>query len=418
MLGQLNDPLETDACSPGRSAKERLGVLILSAGVGRGHDAAAENLREELLGARPGLPVNLGNGLGSARGAGRLFLERFSRWQLIHWPRLYSLLYWLGIRWAPGRWVGSRLLYRSSRRRLRRIVGEHRPEVLVCTYPGVTSALAMMRARGELDVPLCSVITDLASLHFWSHPGVDLHLLSYGESQAEVGRIAPDSRAQVVRPPLGSSHWLPREHTTACVNLDLDPAVALVVISGGGWGIGDLSGAVDAALGLEQVQVIAVCGENGHASSGLRARFAGESRVRVLDFSHQMPDLLTAASVLVHCTGGMTCLEAAVHGCPVIAYGMCVGHIAYNTSAMVNLGLVEQAHDLEQLGTLLRDAVARPRRRASPIRTRPSAAAAVLELLPGEEHQLSAGAPEQAVGRYAATAEPVPVLEAAMAAEQ
>jgi UDP-N-acetylglucosamine:LPS N-acetylglucosamine transferase len=131
-----------------------------------------------------------------------------------------------------------------------------------------------------------------------------------------------------------------------------------------------------------------------------------------------MPDLLTAASVLVHCTGGLTCLEAAVHGCPVIAYGMCVGHIAYNTSAMVNLGLVEQADDLEQLGTLLRDAVARPRRRVSPIRTRPSAAAAVLELLPGEEHRLSAGASEQAVGRYAATAETEPVLEAAMAAEQ
>jgi processive 1,2-diacylglycerol beta-glucosyltransferase len=393
-------------------------VLILSAGVGRGHDAAAENLREELLGARPGLRVNLGNGLGSARGAGRLFLERFSRWQLIHCPRMYSLLYLLGIRWAPGRWLGSRLLYLSSRRRLRTILGEHRPEVLVCTYPGVTSALAMMRARGELDVPLCSVITDLASLHFWSHPGVDLHLLSYGESQAEVSRIAPGSRALVVRPPLGSSHWLPREHATACVNLSLDPATPLVVISGGGWGIGDISGAVSAALELEEVQVIAVCGDNGDASSALRARFAGEPRVRVLDFSRQMPDLLTAASVLVHCTGGMTCLEAAVHGCPVIAYGLCVGHIAYNTSAMVDLGLVEQAEDLGQLGRVLRETIARPRRQASPIRARPSAAAAVLALLPYEEVELSTAAPELGLGRFAVPAQTMLVLEAATGAEQ
>ena len=399
------------------SAKERLGVLILSAGVGRGHDAAAENLREELLGARPGLAVRVGNGLGSTRGAGRLFLERFSRWQLIRCPRVYSVLYWLGIRWAPGRWLGSRLLYLSSRRRLRSIVGEHRPEVVVCTYPGVTSALAMMRARGELDVPLCSVITDLASLHFWSHPGVDLHLLSYGESQAEVGRIAPASRAQVIRPPLGSSHWLPRGRAKACENLGIDPAVPLVVISGGGWGIGDLSGAVDAALELNDVQVVAVCGENGTASAELRTRFGGEPRVRILDFSHQMPDLLTAASVLVHCTGGMTCLEAAVHGCPVIAYGMCVGHIAYNTSAMVNLGLVEEAKDLAQLSRLLRETIARPRPRTSPIRARPSAAAAVLGLLSGDGDTRAGLSPQQEREHFAVQGNALPVLDLAAAAE-
>ena len=53
----------------------------------------------------------------------------------------------------------------------------------------------------------------------------------------------------------------------------------------------------------------------------LETAFAGEPRVRVLGFTDSMSDLLAAADVLVHSTGGVTCLEALARDCPVVAYG-------------------------------------------------------------------------------------------------
>ena len=54
-------------------------VLILSAGVSRGRQAA-EGVRDELDGAAPEMRVVMRNGLGDARGPLRLFLERLTRW--------------------------------------------------------------------------------------------------------------------------------------------------------------------------------------------------------------------------------------------------------------------------------------------------------------------------------------------------
>ena len=70
-------------------------VLILSAAVGGGHNAA-EGLREELINSAPEAHVTLCNGLGAREGVLRMLLERSTRWQLTHCPAVYSTLY----RWA------------------------------------------------------------------------------------------------------------------------------------------------------------------------------------------------------------------------------------------------------------------------------------------------------------------------------
>ena len=55
-----------------------------------------------------------------------------------------------------------------------------------------------MRLRGGLAVPVVSAVTDLSALWFWAAPGVDLHLITHPESEAEVRRIAPGSRVLAV----------------------------------------------------------------------------------------------------------------------------------------------------------------------------------------------------------------------------
>src|SRR5436190_1930797 len=72
----------------------------------------------------------------------------------------------------------------------RRGIDAHRPDVIVSTYPGTTELLGRLRRAGRLQIPTAAVITDLASLRMWAHPGIDLHLMTHPESMREVRAIA------------------------------------------------------------------------------------------------------------------------------------------------------------------------------------------------------------------------------------
>ena len=62
-----------------------------------------------------------------------------------------------------------------------------------------------------------------------------------------------------------------------------------------------------------------------------------------------MPELLAAADVRVHSTGGVTCLEARAAGTPVVSYGLPVGHARLNTREMAALDLLRLANDTDEL---------------------------------------------------------------------
>ncbi len=110
----------------------------------------------------------------------------------------------------------------------------------------------------------------------------------------------------------------------------------MVVVSGGGWGVGDIAGAVREFTQVPEVSEHRLPGRAQRAAGArsCASAFADEPRVHVYGFTDKMPELLAAADVLVHSTGGVTCLEAKAAGTPVVSYGLPVGHARLNTRAM------------------------------------------------------------------------------------
>jgi hypothetical protein len=194
-----------------------------------------------------------------------------------------------------------------------------------------------------------ATITDLTGLFFWAQPGIDQHLVMYGESIGPVEKIAGRGSAQHVRPLIAAEFLEPHETDSAREALGLPLDRRVIVISGGGWGVGDIEGAVRGLLAIPDATLVCLAGRNEPAKRRLERTFAHEPRVRVLGFTEQMPELLTAADVLVHSTGGVTCLEAMARGCPVVSYGLPVGHARLNTVAMAELDLVRLANSADEL---------------------------------------------------------------------
>lgn len=325
-------------------------MLVLSADVGEGHAAAARALARQIADSGQPAEVTVIDGLAAM---GRLLqpvVEDGYRVQLRFMPWTYTVVYWLLEHVGPIRWAARRLLCLFGSRPLARRIAEHDPDVVVSTYPAVTVVLARLRRTHAIRCPTVATITDLTGLFFWAQPGIDMHLVMYGESMSSVERIAGAGSAQLVSPLISAEFTTPRCPLRARRALGLPEAGRMVIVSGGGWGVGDITGAVHELLREPEVSaIVCLAGRNEQLCERLNADFADQEQVHVYGFTDEMPRLLAAADVLVHSTGGVTCLEAKAAGTPVVSYGLPVGHARLNTRAMADLNLLRLANDTTEL---------------------------------------------------------------------
>src|ERR1019366_2357577 len=101
-------------------------------------------------------------------------------------------------------------MFRGDARPRARVVAECEPDVIVSTYPAVTVVLARLRRTGVVSCPTVATITDLTGLFFWAQPGIDTHLVMYGESMHSVERIAGRGSVELVRPLISAEFLEPR----------------------------------------------------------------------------------------------------------------------------------------------------------------------------------------------------------------
>ncbi len=325
-------------------------VLILSADVGEGHAAAARALAEQIDASPEQAEVTIIDGLAAMGPLLRPVVEDGYRVQLRFFPWTYTAVYWMLEHVVPVRLVARRLLCLLGSKPLARTIEEYEPDVIVSTYPAVTVVLAQLRRMGVVDCPTVATITDLTGLFFWAQRGIDTHLVMYGESMSSVERIAGQGSVQLVSPLISAEFLCPRSPTDARRALGLPADGRMVVVSGGGWGVGDIAGAVHEFTKVSEVSsIVCLAGRNEQLAEKLRATFAKNPQVHIYEFTDKMPDLLAAADVLVHSTGGVTCLEAMAAGTPVVSYGLPVGHARLNTRAMADLDLVRLANNTDEL---------------------------------------------------------------------
>jgi UDP-glucose 4-epimerase len=357
-------------------------ALVLTADIGEGHDLPARVIKADLGEEVPGAEVEIANGLEAMGRIISAVVRGGSRFTFRWMPWLFDAQYWLITKFAPTRWLAHHLNYALGAPGLLKLIEKHDPDVVISTYPGVTAVLGMLRENRRLLIPVQSAITDLAGLRYWAHPGVDLHFVTHPESIEEVEKLAGPGSVEWTRPPISRDFLMPRTRTDAREALGVPAHSRLVLVSGGGWGIGDLEGAIDVCLAGDDAMVACITGRNEVARERLEQRFAGNERVRILGFTVQMSDWMAAADAMVHSTAGLTVLEAHIRGCPVVSYGFSAGHLRANNAAFERFGLAEVARSEHELGSVLRHLSRERRPPDSSFASLPSIASRALTVRP------------------------------------
>lgn len=362
-------------------------VLILTGDTGEGHHAAARAIARDLKRNHPTVAVQIRDGLKDmglivnalVRGGCLMQLQSSAT------NAAYGLLYEGLRRNRPLRSLAYSIAHTTGVEPLKRVITASGADLVVSTHPVVSVGLGYLRRHGRLSIPTATVLLDLGGLLFWVQPGVDLNVVMHRNIVQEVQRLAPGTRCREARPIVDPVFYTPLDVNSARSAIGVNGDSPMVLVSGGGWGAGDLSGAIETALAETSATVICVAGRNERVRGGLRRAFRGRPRVRILGFTMHMHKLMAAADVIVHSTGGITCLEALVRGCPLITYGSPPGHAREYCQALAAAGLSRHASSKADLALALQETLTLPRPATPLFEDLPTPGQIIGELLCGQQ---------------------------------
>jgi processive 1,2-diacylglycerol beta-glucosyltransferase len=312
---------------PGRSA------LLLSGSLGMGHDtlAAACSASLELQGwstATLDAIRMMGKGRGSAGEA--VFRG------MLGVPGLYDAFHFSALR-TGGRL--ARFADAAARRQLvpslRAYLDQNPVELLVSVF--ATGAAAASALAGRYPAMHHLVFcTDVTPHRMWVQPNVDLYLVTAQVAEPAVLRFQPDARVQVVPAPVRPAFYRALTQQQARAALGVPQAARCALLMSGAWGLGPVAAAAR-ALGDAGVHVLAVAGRNARLARKLTAVAAQQPRVRAFGFTERIPDLMSAADLVITSSGD-TCTEARTIGRPLLLLDVVQGHGRDNLQHELELG--------------------------------------------------------------------------------
>lgn len=335
-------------------------ILLVSAGMGAGHDQCARELARRFTerGAEVRvvdllalLPLRLGSALRGFYGG-----------MLAHAPWLYSAIYRVFMADHRDASAGRRGVSRSrpmamlGARALAPVVDDFAPTAVVSTFHLAGQAVGELRRCDGHDYPSVVVITEMVAHAMWLGGGADLYCC-ISEPIARQVHAATGADAIGPGPLIDPRFRRPSGREAAAAEPNAQSAV---LVSTGSWGIGDILETVAALAAVPGIRPVALCGRNAR----LHRRVAALPGATALGWRDDMPALLAGAAVVVDNAGGSMCMEALAAGVPVVEYRPIAGHGVPVARALVEHGLVTGADDAAALVRAV-DALRRPGPRRS-----------------------------------------------------
>jgi len=330
-------------------------VLIISAEMGEGHNAAAAALTEAIGECWPGCAVDQVDTM-EVRGTQFAKLARWSyEIQMSVLPWSYEWFYKVlsrsqrvadVSRVAAGAFFGRRLGKVLEARALEGRV----PDLVISTYPFGSAGLDWLRRKRRMSTPTVTYIPAFHVHPLWVYRGIDLHFVMYDTASEHALLPGFEQGLRLGAPPVRRGFGeVGRDDARRSLGLPADAFVVLV--TGGAWGLGDIATGVEALVELEAaVHVVAVCGKNAKLEAEVRALAKNHAdRLSVFGYVSTMPEFMAAANVVVTNGAGVTVLEALRAPRPVVAYAPLAGHGTASTAEMVRRNLAVEARDVPEL---------------------------------------------------------------------
>lgn len=315
-------------------------ILILSGTLGDGHMQAARAMLEASALYRPGMVVEVVDFMSWIHPRTHTF-ERYCFLQWVkHLPALYGYMF------QKTRMDNSlsRLLKQLrtfSIQRMVTLLREANPTLLVCTFPPAAAAISLLKAKGLIDLPTVTVITDHTDHSYWIHPHTDLYLVG-----SERVRLALQRRGisktiiTVTGIPVRPAYSQTLDQRKLRAKYGLSPTAFIVLVMGGGDGIinKNFIDQVNSETLPPNIHFNIICGRNEKLMKRLKEELKNRSNVQIKGYVDDIHEWMAMADVLITKPGGLTTSEALASRLPMLLFQPQYGQERDNANFLISGG--------------------------------------------------------------------------------
>jgi processive 1,2-diacylglycerol beta-glucosyltransferase len=330
-------------------------LLILTAGFGEGHNAAARNLREALAVMAPQTDAVVSDVFLDAYGWFNRLVQKGYVSVIDRFPSLWQAVFEILDR---TRIVEQHIgIYAAAARRLSELIANLQPSLIVSTYPGCNHLLDFIyRRRLKRPFRTVTIITDSLTINSVWHRAHSDYFLVANEPTAKVLLTAgiPDQKIRVFGFPVprlfgslnGARHVPPADGSWRL----------LYVINSGRVMAPEI---VRRLLALDDVRLTVTTGRDEDLARRLCAVAAAERRTMDLfGWTPEMPRLMAENHLIISKAGGATVQEALAARTPMIITQIVPGQEEGNARLILESGAGALATTPPQIAATARRAFA------------------------------------------------------------
>ncbi len=313
-------------------------ILILTAGFGDGHNAAARALRDAIELADEDARAETVDLFADSYGAFNTLARKTYLGMVAYAPKLWGHFYSMLENPFVEKQLGS---FTRMQNTLEKILGESQPDCVVSTYPVYGHVVKKIYANHhERPFRFITVVTDSITINSaWFRAPADYFCVA-NDATAEVlmKNGVLESQIKVLGFPVSpifteNKNDLPQP-------IGDEPRRILYVINTGKKKAGK---AIDRLLEIDDVHLTITAGRDPELRAKLIERTRDmEHRVKVLGWTNQMPELLMSHHLIIGKAGGAIVQEAIAARCPMIINQVIPGQEEGNAELIekANIGAV------------------------------------------------------------------------------
>ncbi|MCP5424942.1 MAG: glycosyltransferase [Gammaproteobacteria bacterium] len=377
-------------------------VLVLSASAGSGHLSAAEALKSAFEMRQAARVVRH---IDALEYTNKLFRRVYSKTYIDLVNNAPEVLGWLYDHLdKPWKNEKRRLAFdKLNTRPFVKMLEAEQPDIVVCTHFLPAEIISWLKYKNRLDCRLAIVVTDFDVHAMWLCQHFDHYFVALEETRVHLSELGiPSDKITVTGIPINPLFAEHKDRQAMRRQHGLREDRITFLVSAGGFGVGPIEHLLAALAKLKTpAQVVAICGRSDELKTRLEKSVrtlpsGGAVDFKIIGFTRQMDEWMTAADLIVGKPGGLTTSEALAKGLVFVIVNPIPGQEERNSDHLLEWGaairvnnLPAMAYKIDQLlGDTERFEAMRDKARAL---GRAEAAFTIVDTLVGFQSRSSAG---------------------------
>ncbi len=232
--------------------------------------------------------------------------------------------------------------------KLNSLLKEFKPDLIISTHPFSSQMCAILKQKGKINCKIATILTDYHIHAQWlvSYKYIDYFFVANEQMKIDmIGKGISDQRIFVTGIPISDRFLKKYDKNTIIKDLGLSPEKETILFfAGGEFGLGRNTTYLVLKILIrlfKELQVVAISGKNKKMNrkfQELVKNTKSDSRVKILEYTDKVPELMNACVAVITKAGGLTLTEALVSNLPIAIINPIPGQEEQNTEYLVHNG--------------------------------------------------------------------------------